>query len=327
ILYSNGDSTSFPANTKTLIMLRRSFLQTVGTLTGALTIAPGLQAGDTAKKSIRFAHLSDIHVKPGEIPELGMAKALQHVQQLKQRPDFIINGGDAIMDALAADKQSTQTQFNLFKTILAKENRLPVYHTIGNHDIWGWFVKDNESIKQDKLYGKQWVVDELAMPARHYSLTKGKWKFIILDSTQLNPAGGYIAFVDPPQLEWLQQELQSTSKDQFICIVSHIPILSICAGLFFNKTETNGDLKIQRNLMHTDFLALKKLFMQHPNVKVCISGHIHLQDELDYLGVKYYCNGAVCGNWWKGSFQEFAPAYAVMELGDDGSSRRTMVAY
>ncbi|HLG40721.1 MAG TPA: hypothetical protein VI461_13675, partial [Chitinophagaceae bacterium] len=109
--------------------------------------------------------------------------------------------------------------------------------------------------------------------------------------------------------------------------VSHIPILSICAGLFFNKTETNGDLKIQRNLMHTDFITLKKLFMQSPNIKVCLSGHIHLQDELDYLGIKYYCNGAVSGNWWNGSFQEFAPAYAVIELNNDGSSSRKMIEY
>lgn len=33
-----------------------------------------------------------------------MAKALQHVQGLKQPIDFIINGGDAIMDALKQAK-------------------------------------------------------------------------------------------------------------------------------------------------------------------------------------------------------------------------------
>lgn len=308
-------------------MQRRSFLQTAGALAGAFALPTSSEAAASARKSIRFAHITDIHVKPGEIPEQGMAKALQHVQQLKQKPEFIINGGDAIMDALEADKQKTQQQFNLFKTILAKENSLPIHHCIGNHDVWGWFIKNEENLKSDKLYGKQWVVDEFAMPGRYYSFTKNKWKFIVLDSTQLNPAGGYIAFVDPPQLEWLQQELLTTPKDKFICIVSHIPILSICAGLFFNKTEPNGDLKIQRNLMHTDFFALKKLFAQHANIKVCLSGHIHLQDELDYLGIKYYCNGAISGAWWKGSFQEFAPAYAVMEFFDDGSVERKMVEY
>ena len=162
---------------------------------------------------------------------------------------------------------------------------------------------------------------------RFYSFTRDKWHFIVLDSTQLNPEGGYIGKLDSDQLDWLQAELKTIPPDKFICVVSHIPILSICAGLFFDKTEANRDLKIQRNLMHSDFLSLKKIFMQYPNIKVCISGHIHLQDEVDYLGVRYYCNGAISGNWWKGRFQEFDPAFAVMELYDDGSCKRTMINY
>jgi len=256
----------------------------------------------------------------------GMSQALHHVQRLHQKVEFIINGGDAIMDALEADKEKTKTQFGIFQSILKNDNSLPVYHCIGNHDVWGWFIKENKP-DQDRLYGKVWVVEEFNMPRRYYSFTKDRWHFIVLDSTQLNPAGGYIAKLDPEQLDWFQQELKQVPTDKFICIVSHIPILSICAGLYFDRTETNGDIKIQRNLMHSDFFSLKKILLQYPNIKVCISGHIHLQDELDYLGIKYYCNGAISGNWWKGSFQEFAPAYAVMEFYDDGTTRRTMHTY
>ncbi len=307
-------------------MKRKHFLQTSAAVIGS-TLLPSLSfATEEKKKPLRFAFLSDIHVKPGTIPETGMAKALNHIQKLTPKVDFIINGGDSIMDALAIDKANTEIQWNLFKSILQKENSLPVYHTIGNHDVWGWFIKENKP-ESDRLYGKVWVVETLQMKNRFYSYTKGNWKFIVLDSTQLNPSGGYIAKIDEEQLTWLEQELATTPANQFICIVSHIPILSICAGLFFDKTEANGDLKIQRNLMHTDFMQLKKIFIKYPNIKVCLSGHIHLQDELDYLGIKYYCNGAISGNWWKGSFQEFAPAYAVFELFDDGSSKRTMVKY
>jgi 3',5'-cyclic-AMP phosphodiesterase len=310
-------------------MKRKSFLLRSATLAGAGLLGPLPSSSETSspkKKPIRFAHLTDIHLKPGTIPEAGAAKVFQHVQNFKPSVEFIINGGDVIFDSLEADKQKTQTQWELLKNTLQKENSLPVYHTIGNHDVWGWFVKENKPT-DDKLYGKVWVTEELQLKNRFYSFTKGKWKFIVLDSTQLNPAGGYIARLDPEQLEWLQQELKATPPDQFICIVSHIPILSICAGLFFNKTEANGDLLVKRNLMHTDFIALKKIFLEYPNIRTCISGHIHLQEEIEYLGIKYYCNGAVSGNWWKGTFQEFAPAYAVMELYDDGSSHRVMVNY
>ena len=306
-------------------MKRKAFLQTSAAVIGS-SLLPSLSFAEAAKKKpIRFAHLTDIHVKPGNIPEAGMAKALQHVQQLTTKADFIINGGDAIMDALEADKAKTQTQWDIFKSILQKENSLPIYHTIGNHDVWGWFIK-SEKPDNDRLYGKQWVQDILEMK-RYYSFSKNNWHFMVLDSTQLNPAGGYIGKLDEGQLEWLQQELAAVPADKFICIVSHIPVLSICSGLFFDKTETNGDLLIKRNLMHTDFLVLKKIFAKYPNIRVCISGHIHLQDEVEYLGIKYYCNGAVSGNWWKGPFQEFSPAYAVMELFDDGTSKRTMIKY
>jgi 3',5'-cyclic AMP phosphodiesterase CpdA len=307
-------------------MKRSEFLQSTAAIVGA-SLLPSISFGEenNKKSKTRFAYLTDIHVKPGLIPETGMAKAFQHAQSLKPKVDFIINGGDSIMDALEADKQKTQTQWDLFHSILKKENNLPIYHCIGNHDVWGWFIKNNKP-EADKLYGKQWVVETLQLSNRYYSFTKNNWHFIVLDSVQLNPAGGYIAYFDNEQLDWLKQELER-SKDKFVCIVSHIPILSICAGLFFDKTEANGDLKIQRNLMHTDFISLKKLFLNYPNIKCCLSGHIHLQDELEYLGIKYYCNGAVSGNWWGGAFQEFAPAYAVIELYEDGRTTRTMMKY
>ena len=308
-------------------MKRRDFIgNSAGLGAVVLTNPSAILTTQIKKPPIRVAHLTDIHIKPGKDIEASVAKAMHHAQILVPEIDFIINGGDSIMDSLEADKDKTQIQWDLFTSILKKEISLPVYHCIGNHDIWGWFIKENKP-ENERQYGKVWVVETLQMKNRYYSFSKDKWHFIVLDSTQLNPAGGYIGKIDEEQLAWLQTELASVPKEKFICIVSHIPILSICAGLFFDKTEANGDLKIQRNLMHSDFFTLKKIFNNYPNIKVCISGHIHLQDELNYLGIKYYCNGAVSGNWWKGSFQEFAPAYAMLEFYDDGTSKRYMQNY
>ncbi len=305
-------------------MKRKEFIR-AGAFASGLAVIPGISSAVNAKRSLRFAFITDIHIKPGAIPELGMAKALQHVQKLRPKVDFIINGGDAIMDALAATKESTQIQWGLYHSILKENNSLPVYHCIGNHDVYGWFQKSPDT--SDPLYGKTWAVKEMKMPDRYYHFNKGNWDFIVLDSTQFNPAGGYIGKIDDEQMVWLKNKLAEIPSSQFISIISHIPILSICAGLFFNKTEPNGDLKIQRNLMHTDFIELKKLFSQYRNLKSCLSGHIHLQDEIRYLDVNYFCNGAVSGNWWNGAFQEFKPAYAFFEFFDDGTCRREMVSY
>lgn len=308
-------------------MDRGTFIKTA-LLSASLPLLRYSEETNENKKSapLRFAFLTDIHIKEGAIPENGMANTLKAINSLKEKPQFIINGGDCIMDSLAATKENTQAQWDLYHKILKDNNKLPIKHCIGNHDIWGWFLKKPE-LEADPLYGKNWAVETLKIPNRYYSFQKDKWHFIILDSTQQNPLGGYVAQIDDEQFIWLKETLDSIPNDNHICIISHIPILSICSGLYFEKNEPNGDRLIKRNLMHTDFMQLKSLFLKHPNVKLCISGHIHLQDEVEYLGIKYYCNGAVCGNWWKGSFQEFAPAYSVMELFDDGSSQRTMHEY
>ena len=103
--------------------------------------------------------------------------------------------------------------------------------------------------------------------------------------------------------------------------------MSFCSAMFFNDMLPNGDWKLSRALLHTDARKIKDLFKKHPNIRSCLSGHIHLQDEVNYLGIKYYCNGAVSGNWWGGPFQDFAPAYALFDFYKDGTVERKMVEY
>ena len=309
-------------------MNRRKFIQSGSLLTAATAIGSAVKANtidDVKKKApLKAVFLSDVHVKPDAVAEAGMRKALKHVNTLQQKPAFIINGGDSIMDAMAADKTKTQAQWDVWNKILAEENKLPIYHCIGNHDIWGWQVKD-DTIKTDPLYEKAWVVQQHKMPHRFYSFDKNNWHFIVLDSTQENN-GGYISRLDEEQFSWLENELKN-NKEKFICIVSHIPIISFCSAMFFNDMLPNGDWKLSRALLHTDARRIKKLFSQYSNIKVCLSGHIHLQDEVEYLGIKYYCNGAISGNWWNGAFQEFEPAYAIFNFYNDGTVTREMIQY
>ena len=112
-------------------MQRRKFLQNISLISATATL-PKLTLAEHLKKKRSFttAFITDIHIKPSDIAEAGMKKALQKINQLKQQPDFIINGGDSIMDALAADKEKTKTQWELFNKIMQAENKLPVNHCI-----------------------------------------------------------------------------------------------------------------------------------------------------------------------------------------------------
>lgn len=307
-------------------MERRKFLQQGALSAAAVAALPIASVAEpNAKPSIRVAFISDVHVKAGEIPERGMQQAFKHVNALKPSVDFIINGGDAIMDAMKATKAKTQEQWDLWNKILNAENKLPIYHCIGNHDAWGWQMTEPE-IKNDPLYNKAWAVKQHQMPGRFYSFTHKNWKFIILDSAHENN-GGYIAKIDEEQWIWLENELKNTDADTHICIASHIPIVSYVSGFFFDKTEDNGDRKISRALLHTDSFKLTELFRNFKNIRCCLSGHIHLQDMVEYRGIHYYCNGAISGNWWGGAFKGFAPAYAIFEFFKDGTLSRKMVEY
>jgi hypothetical protein len=62
-------------------------------------------------------------------------------------------------------------------------------------------------------------------------------------------------------------------------------------------------------------------------VRACLSGHAHQHDLVDYLGVRYSCNGAVSGNWWFGAYLNCPPSYALVDLFEDGSIRVELVAY
>jgi hypothetical protein len=105
---------------------------------------------------------------------------------------------------------------------------------------------------------------------------------MVLDSTNWIPPE-VIGKLDEDQYQWLEQELKSIHH-QFICIVSHIPSC-LFVQFFFDK-RNRIDLKIQRNLMHSDFLRIKKLHTvpQHPHLH---RGHVHLQDELP-TWIKYW---------------------------------------
>jgi len=272
-----------------------------------------------------MAFMSDVHVKPTAVAEEGMRGAFRHVNALKPSVDFIMNGGDAIMDALNASKEKVQLQWDVWNRVLQAENRLPIHHCIGNHDAWGWQMTD-PAVKSDPLYDKAWVLQQHKMPGRYYSFEHKGWKFIVLDSPHENN-GGYIARIDEEQFGWLENELKQTDSARHICIVSHIPIVSFCAAVFYDKNEPNGDWKISRALLHVDSRRITDMFRNYQNIRCCLSGHIHLQDHVDYRGIPYYCNGAISGDWWNGPFKGFDPAYALFEFRDDGSVQRTMVTY
>ena len=279
-------------------------------------------------RSLRIAHLTDFHVLPVDYARGEMVKALRHAQAQADPPDIILNTGDSIMESLEADKASTEAQWQVFNEIMQAECKLPIYHAIGNHDIWGWGLAD-EQIKDDPLYGKNMALEKLGLENRYYSFDLAGWHFAVLDSNHLPNAVSeyaYIGQVDDEQFEWLVEDIQATSSETPICIASHIPIVAACE-YFDGPNEETGNWVVPGAWMHIDARRFRQLFLEHPNVKLCLSGHTHQYESLDYLGVRYLTNGAVCGDWWRGAYMDFPPAYVLVDLYADGSVESQFVAY
>lgn len=300
-------------------MERRSVLKTLG----GILLIPSMSFSSTPitkRPVLRIAHLTDVHLKNELEAPVKFVKCLHHVQQLVPKADWILNGGDIVFDMNKENSNTIQEQWSLVKKIMKEECSLPVNYCLGNHDIW-W----NENSKGQQFYGKHYSMDQLQLTKPYYSLVKNGWKFIVLDSVNLDIDNTwYIGKLDEEQFTWLTNELISTPSTIPVMIMSHIPILTATLMIednIINKWQMlGGD-------MHTDTAKLINLFYQHPNVKLCVSGHIHLRDKVIYNNVTYLCNGAVSGAWWKGQKRETAPGYGVIDLYADGSFEEKYINY
>jgi 3',5'-cyclic AMP phosphodiesterase CpdA len=268
--------------------------------------------------SLRIAHLTDCHVQPGDWgrSRAGLTRCLRQLQALQEPPDLILNGGDAIMDGVTADPAGMRRQWDLWETVFRSECRLPVEHCLGNHDL---------VTATDEREAKAPAMDRLGLTERFRSFDRGGWHFIVLDSVR--PVGKrHEARLDEPQFEWLTADLENVRPTTPVLVLSHIPILSACALLDGNNAQT-GRWQVPCGDMHLDARRLIERFNDHGNVRLCLSGHIHLADRVEYNGVTYLCDGAVCGNWWDGAYQHCPPGWGLIDLHPDGSFTHQYLAY
>ncbi len=320
---------------KRIAITRRELLKTTGLVAAGAGLAglahPAAAASSAPspnrQRVLRIGHLTDMHIRPTGRGPTGLVACLEHVQSLSDRPDIIFNGGDAIMSALGADKDSTRAQWEIWHKIMNENLELPMIHCIGNHDVWGWQRSRAGTTGDEPLYGKAWVKEELELESGFYSFDKAGWHFTVLDSVRERGGGAYQPLLEEDQIEWLKADLDAVPTETPILILSHVPVISVTPYFFYDDIVENYQFRVAGALMHQDVHRLRDLFANYPNIKVCLSGHVHLVDRVDYNGITYLCNGAVSGSWWHGRYQDCEPGYALVDLYDDGSFEREYIEY
>lgn len=286
-------------------MNRRDIIKSTGLLAAASLLKPAasLALEKKEKPVLRIAHITDVHITGGENAPARFKQCLEEIK--KKKVDFFLNGGDSIMDASYDNvkREQVTAQWKIWDDCIQSLKGYELHSCIGNHDSW-WAAPS----KDDPMYGKDYVVKRLNIPARYYSFSKRGWHFIILDGNNENIS------LDAEQFTWLEKELNGLAKNTPVLMMSHYPILGVTPSL------VGGG--------HADHKKLKDLFYQHKDkVRICLSGHNHLSDQAMYNDVWYCCNGAMSGFWWgkgdqesagPGYYLETPPGYALLTLYADG---------
>jgi len=260
---------------------------------------------------MRIVHLTDIHLDLTEVSQTGFKRCLEVIKSLNPKPELILFGGDLVRDALVDDPETVEKQWQLFSSIVQEYCSIPFVHCLGNHDICGF---------EKPEIAKQPALKQMGLGKPYYTFSQKGWRFIVLDSVLQKENGEwYEAGLDEAQHRWLKTQLVNFANEPTI-ILSHIPVLSAAAFLDGDNVKTDS-WQVPGAWMHLDAKDLISLFSTHQQVKLCLSGHLHLHDVVQYNGITFACNGAVSGNWWKGSYQQTPPGFGLVDLEADGRFR------
>ncbi len=305
---------------------RRSFATLTGlaALGGALGLPARASAAPAASvarpraaRALSMAHFTDLHITPDRASEAGMKQAFATASGAGV--EFILTGGDLIMDSFATPTAQVDREWALLHSIFREHCRVPVEHCLGNHDIVGWCKSKSETTGDEPDWGYARAKRELGLSERWRSFDRNGWHFIVLSSVEPDPADecGYVARLVPEQLAWLEADLAANPRPTVV--VSHIPIVSVTA-MMRGRTLANGEKSvIDGGVLHLDSIAVHSLFRKSGQVKLVLSGHMHLVDRCEADGVTYACSGAVCGGWWKPHATYCEPSYGLIDLMEDGT--------
>ncbi len=273
-----------------LQITRRQLLEFAGAGAAALLSYP--QPAAAAPNRFRFIHMTDTHIQPELHAFEGVTLAVKKILSLSPRPDFILFGGDSVMDANMVDRGRANLVFKLFKEAL-KPLEIPVHYTLGNHDVYGWNAKQAGS-GSEADYGKRMYEEEVGIGSTYKSFDHMGWHFVILDSIQFQKDFGWKAGIDDTQLQWIKSDLEKTDTKKPIIFCTHVPLMTLFSQYTESTTTPNSATTVISNGKE-----IRDLYAHH-NVKAVLQGHTHVVEECIYTGTHYITSGAVCGDWWNG---------------------------
>jgi len=253
-----------------------------------------------------FAFLTDIHLQPERDAINGFNKAIERVNKLN--PDFVVTGGDLIMDALGVSFERADSLYTIYDSMLQLFH-MPVYNTLGNHEVFGLYEKSGIS-PDHPAYGKKMY--EKYLGQRYYSFDYSNWHFMVLDNIGYTPQREYIGEVDSVQMEWIKLDLATLDSATNIVIVAHIPFVTTFLQYYIDPLEPNGP-----GLVVTNGKEVLELF-EGKNLKLVLQGHTHILEDVYIDGIHFLTGGAVSARWWTGpNYGNLEEGFLILKMFED----------
>lgn len=255
-------------------MKRRSFIQAGALATAFAGVTLPVEAalrGSLKPKfpTIKFGACADIHQDfyPG-VPD----RLSEFVDDMTDKnADFIIQLGD-----FCRPEPENQIIMDIF-------NRFPhtKLHVLGNHD-------------SEKRFPREEVVKFWGAIGKYYSLNLNDYHIVVLDGNETNPnpsrncALSYERYISDEQLQWLEEDINSTSL--YTLVFSH-QSLDLDSGV---ENSAKVRAVLDRCNQRTGF---QKILM-------VISGHHHLDYHNVINGINYIQVNSMCYHWQGDQFAE-----------------------
>ena len=289
---------------------RRGFLTSIAA-GGSLMASPvfartswriqGAERGD-----LRMVFYTDIHADTA--PETSRALDLATSAINAQKADLVLCGGDLIAGGFTARPDQAAPRWDVYRS-MTRAIEAEHHAVIGNHDLVGVRPADGSAPATDP---RQDVKQRLGLSRTYRSFDALGYRFILLDSVRISDGAHlYDGWVSAEQVAWVRDVLSSIPVGTPIVLMLHMPLLTT----FFNATQ-GATFQAQANRVVINNTEVLKLFAGH-NLILVLQGHLHVTEAVQWRGTTFLTGGAVCGNWWRGSYFDTVEGINTITLRGD----------
>ena len=220
---------------------------------GAERIEGRFRAPVASGQAFRFGWIADTMFPFADASILALAE---------QAPDVVIHGGDIVYDESPFDSWN-----RLMQRLAPVSDAAAVHFLVGNHELE---AQDEITVQYERLFAGQG--DPGGTP-RYFAFTYGAVRFLCLDTES-----GGLKEMDPPQLDWLDAELEAATASE--------AIREIIVG-FHRPTYTLSKHSVSDTTVRE---RLHSRFVDH-GVRLVFAGHAHAYERFVVDGIHYVVDG------------------------------------